>query len=69
MPAAFDKAVKEGGKVRTITGPNKRFGLKAGEYMHVAFKGGKMERGEVKHKSAKEDAIDRHAKRAHKASY
>ncbi len=57
MPAAFDKAVKAGGKVRTITGPNKQFGLKAGEYMHVVFHGGKMERGEVKHKSAAAGAM------------
>lgn len=52
MPAAFDKAVREGGKVRTIKGPNKQFGLGKGEYMHVVFHGGKMERGEVKHEHA-----------------
>lgn len=52
MPAAFDKAVKAGGRVRTITGPNKQFGLGEGEYMHVVFKDGQMHRGEVKKKSA-----------------
>jgi hypothetical protein len=63
MPAAFDKAVKGGGKVRTISGPNKQFGLKAGEYIHVVFHGGKMERGEVKKKSATLTAMEsRHGK-------
>jgi len=48
MPAAFNNAVRAGGKVRTIKGPNAHFGLKAREYMHVVFYNGKMERGEVK---------------------
>lgn len=52
MPAAFDKAVRGGGKVRTIKGPNKHFGLGKGEYMHVVFHNGKMERGEVKKEHA-----------------
>lgn len=48
MPAAFNKAVKAGARVRTISGPNKQFGLKSGEYIHVAFQKGKMIRGEKK---------------------
>lgn len=63
MPAAFDKAVRAGGKVRTISGPNKQFGLKAGEYMHVVFHGGKMERGEVKHRNAAVSHLDKGKKK------
>lgn len=51
MPRAFDEAVAAGGKVRTITGPNKHFGLGRHEYMHVVFYKGNMERGEVKKKN------------------
>ena len=50
MPADFDKAVRDGGKVRTVSGPNKQFGLAAGYYLHVVFHKGKMLRGEVKKK-------------------
>jgi len=35
MPADFDKCVKEGGDVKTISGPSKNPKLKAGEYIHV----------------------------------
>jgi len=41
MPAAFDKCVKEGGKVRTKDVGN-------GRYMHICFKDGKDYPGEVK---------------------
>jgi hypothetical protein len=54
MPAAFDKCVKDGGQVRTVSGPNKDQGLKAGEYMHVciAQNGGRFW-GEKKKKKMK----------------
>ncbi len=44
MPAAFNKCVAEGGRVRTIK-------PKAGVYIHVCFPkgGGKSVSGEVKH--------------------
>jgi len=48
MPKAFENCVKSGGRVRTIKGPNKKFGLKKGQYMHICFKGGKMYRGHKK---------------------
>ena len=48
MPADFLNCVKRGGKVRTITGPNKAHGLKAGEYVHYCILNGKTYRGEVK---------------------
>ena len=42
MPAAFDKCVEEGGRVRTMV-------LKKGRYMHVCYdKDGKSHAGEVK---------------------
>lgn len=62
MPAAFDKMVKAGGKVHTVTGPSKQFGLKAGEYMHVAFMNGNMERGNVKKKNVLVSAMDKSGK-------
>jgi len=49
-PAAFEKCVAAKGRTRTISGPSKQFGLKAGEYVHVCFQGKKMARGEVKTK-------------------
>jgi len=56
MPADFEACVKRGGRVRTVSGPNKKFGLKAGEYVNFCFdkgKGGKSFRGEVKTKQKK----------------
>lgn len=50
MPEDFENCVNNGGKVRTIKGPNKKFGLKSGQYRHVCFIGGKMTMGEVKTK-------------------
>ena len=51
MPSGFDRCEKMGGRVRTISGPNKRFGLKAGQYIHVCFdKKGNMHRGYEKTK-------------------
>jgi hypothetical protein len=53
MPAEFDKCVADGGRVRTISGPNKSMGLKEGEYIHFCFLKGKSYRGEVKKKEKK----------------
>ena len=50
MPADFEKCVKDGGKVRTIKGPNKQFGLQKKQYCHVCFLKGEMTKGEVKTK-------------------
>jgi hypothetical protein len=43
MPAAFEKCVKNGGKVRT-----KKLG--GGKYMHICYLNGKSYAGEVKTK-------------------
>ncbi len=40
-PVAFEKCVKEGGRVRTKS-------LSGGRYMHLCFKNGKSYAGEVK---------------------
>ena len=53
MPADFEKCVAEKGRVRTISGPSKKFGLKAGEYIHFCFKDGKSYRGEIKKEEKK----------------
>jgi len=43
MPAAFNKCVKSGGRVRTKK-------LSMGRYMHLCYKGSKSYAGEVKKK-------------------
>lgn len=48
MPEEFENCVKQGGKVRTVTGPNAMFNLKKGEYRHICFIDGKMFLGEKK---------------------
>ena len=65
MPAAFDACVKGGGRVRTVTGPNRKFGLASGEYVHVCFLNGKMHRGYVKKRGKGEH--ESRASAAHKA--
>lgn len=47
MPAAFESCVK------TINGPDKRYGLAKGEYLHVCLLKGNWYRGEVKKKQSK----------------
>lgn len=53
MPADFEKCVKKGGRVRTVTGPNKQFNLEKNQYCHVCFLKGDMFKGEVKTKLRK----------------
>jgi hypothetical protein len=50
MPADFEKCRQGGGRVRTVSGPNKRFGLKEGDYMHICILGKEIHRGEVNRK-------------------
>jgi hypothetical protein len=54
MPEAFEKCRRNGGRVRTVSGPDKAFDLKEGQYRHVCFIGGAMHLGEVKTKQKKE---------------
>ena len=46
MPAAFDKCVASGGRVRTKA-------LSQGRYIHVCFKGGKSYAGHAKKRKKK----------------
>lgn len=46
MPAAFNKCVKSGGRVRTKK-------LSGGRYVHLCFQGGKSQAGEVKTRKKK----------------
>lgn len=49
-PENFDKCVRNKGRVRTITGPDKKFGLEKNEYRHACFIRGEMHLGEIKQK-------------------
>lgn len=59
MPEGFEKCRKAGGRIRTISGPNKKFGLPEGKYVHICFLDGKMHRGEVKTKKKGNTALTR----------
>ena len=62
MPKAFDDCVKSGGRVRTLSGPSKKFGLDKGQYMRICFrKDGGAVRGHVQTKSA--EGAERQEKR------
>ena len=50
MPADFERCVSSGGRVRAVSGPNKKFGLSKEQYVNFCFKDGKSYRGEVKTK-------------------
>jgi len=47
MPAKFDKCVRNKGKVRTITGPDKQFGVGKGQYRHLCLLNGETYLGYV----------------------
>ena len=53
MPEDFDKCVRNKGKVRTVSGPNKEHGLKEGQYIHYCVINNESFRGEIKTKERK----------------
>jgi len=53
MPADYERCIRNGGKVRTVSGPNKEHGLEKGEYVTYCILNGKSYRGEVKKKKVK----------------
>lgn len=53
MPAGFDNCRAKGGRIVTVTGPDKRYGLKKGEYKHVCILKGEFHQGETKVKGGK----------------
>jgi len=50
MPASFINCVKQGGRVKTIKGKNKKYGLEKGQYRYICFLDKKMYLGEIKTK-------------------
>ena len=50
MPKAFEDCVKKGGRVRTLTGPDKKFGLRKGQYRHICYLGKNSYMGHIKTK-------------------
>lgn len=53
MPEEFNRCVEQGGRVRTVTGPDEDHGLDENEYVKYCFWPGKKSssvRGEVKKK-------------------
>lgn len=61
MPAGFNKCVRDKGRIRTVKGPNKKHGLKAGEYVKFCYINGKSYRGH-KHKNKKSKKKSRRRK-------
>lgn len=50
MPKGFERCVKNGGKVRRVSGSSKEHGLGTGKYVNYCVLGGKSYRGHVHHK-------------------
>ena len=50
MPAEFEKCVRNGGRVRTVSGPKKKMGLGKGQFVKFCFIGNQSFRGETKTK-------------------
>jgi len=48
MPKSFDKCVRRGGKVRTITGKNAHFEVPEGHYRRICMIDGKTTKGHLK---------------------
>lgn len=59
MPAGFDRCVKGGGRVRTISGPSKRHGLGKDQFTRFCFLNGESFKGETKTKKAKQEMSKR----------
>ena len=53
MPEGFDRCRSQGGKMRTVSGPNKLMGLGKNQYVHICIINNKVHRGEVKTKESK----------------
>lgn len=53
MPEGFDTCRNNGGRIRTISGANKQFGVGKGQYKHICVLGGQVHQGELKTKKEK----------------
>jgi len=47
MPAGFERCRNNGGKIRTVTGPNKQYGLETNQYRPICILNEKVYPGEV----------------------
>jgi len=54
MPREFEVCVRNGGRVRRVSGPDKDHGLAPNEYVDYCFIEGESYRGEVKKKESQE---------------
>lgn len=62
MPEGFDRCERAGGRIRRISGPNKRWNVPAGHYRNICWdKSGVPHRGEL-HTKKVGDAADRKAR-------
>jgi len=61
----FQSCASHGGRVRTVSGPNKEHGLKVGEYVHYCYLDDKSFRGEVKHKENESKISEKEGDRYH----
>jgi len=52
MPADFVSCARNKGKIRRFSGPNKKFGLKAGEWVNICWDSKGSHRGETHKKKA-----------------
>ena len=48
MPKAFDNCVENGGRVRTVRGPNAKYKLRKGQFRRICILNGKVSMGYVK---------------------
>lgn len=62
MPKAFEQCRKNGGRIRTISGPNKQWNLKQGEFVHVCFDGKGAHRGHTKKRKKLDEAVEKGTK-------
>jgi len=53
MPKSFERCRENGGKIRTLSGPNKLYNLGKNQYCHICILKGKVYRGETKTKESK----------------
>lgn len=53
MPAGFDRCVENGGRVRTIAGPNEQYNVPKGHYRRVCILRGDFYLGHVEKKKEK----------------
>lgn len=53
MPEGFERCRRNGGRIRTVSGPDKHWGLGSGEYMYVCWINSEPYRGEI-HKKQKQ---------------